>query len=74
MANFIVSTDTCVDLPKSYLEQRGVHWIIMKRVLKGKEISEIFNHASDPVSIRQFNSSLYKKISDINLMQTMLLK
>jgi len=43
MKNFIVSTDSCVDLHKSYLEKHGVYYIIMKRVLNGKEVGEIFN-------------------------------
>jgi DegV family protein with EDD domain len=41
--SFIISTDSCVDMHKSYLAKHGIHCIIMKRVLDGKEIGELYN-------------------------------
>jgi len=42
-ANFIISTDSCVDLFKGYLNKRGVHCITMKYVINGVEIGEHYN-------------------------------
>ena len=43
MAKFIISTDTCADLPKSFYEENGIQYIILKRILKEQEISECFD-------------------------------
>ena len=43
MAKFIISTDSSVDLFKSELAKKNVYYIIMKRILDGKEIGEIFD-------------------------------
>ena len=43
MNKFIISTDSCVDLYKSYLNDNNVYCITMRRVLNGKEISEHFD-------------------------------
>jgi DegV family protein with EDD domain len=40
---FVISADTCADLPKSWYEKNGVFYIIMKRVLNGREIAECFD-------------------------------
>ena len=42
-SNFIISTDSCVDLYKSYLEKNGVHSITMKWIVNGTENSKHFN-------------------------------
>jgi len=44
---FEISADTCCDHRKSYLEEHGVHYIVMKRILNGKEIAEIFDTDED---------------------------
>ena len=41
--NFTISTDSCCDHFKSYLEKNNVPCIILKRVLNGKEISELYD-------------------------------
>jgi len=43
MKNFIVSCDTCADMPKSWYESNGVSYVIMRRVLNGTESSECFD-------------------------------
>lgn len=40
---FIISTDSSADIYKSNLLQKNIHCIIMKRVLKGKEFSELYD-------------------------------
>jgi len=40
---FIISTDSCCDHKKSYLEENNVPCIILKRVLNGKEIGELYD-------------------------------
>ena len=47
MKNFIISTDSCVDLYKSSLIKQGVYSITMKRVLGGKELGEHFDSAKE---------------------------
>jgi len=47
MKNFIISTDSCTDLFKSFLNKNGVRFIIMKRVLNGKEIGELYDSAGE---------------------------
>ena len=47
MAKFIISTDSCVDLFKSYLNDNNVYCITMRRVLDGKEISEHFDSEAE---------------------------
>lgn len=44
---FIISTDSCCDLYKSYLANNNVHCIILKRVLNGKELSELYDSAEE---------------------------
>jgi len=43
MSKFIVSTDSCVDHFKSYLEKNNVYCIVLKRILNGKEMGELYN-------------------------------
>ena len=43
MKNFIVSCDTSADMPKSWYEKNGVHYIVMKRILNGQDITECFD-------------------------------
>ena len=43
MKNFIISTDSCVDIFKTTLEKNNVHCLVMKRALDGKEIGELFD-------------------------------
>lgn len=40
---FAISTDSCCDHYKNYLEQNNVFCIILKRVLNGKEINELYD-------------------------------
>jgi len=47
MTNFIVSCDTCADMPKSWYEKNRVQYIIMKRILNGQEIAECFDKDSE---------------------------
>ena len=44
---FIVSCDTCADMPRSWYEKNGVHYIILKRIINGNEISECFDGDED---------------------------
>lgn len=44
---FIISTDSCCDLYKTFLNNNDVHCIIMKRVLNGKELSELYDSAEE---------------------------
>ena len=45
--NFIVSTDTCADMPRSWYEKNGVKYAIMKRILGGRELTECFDTDAD---------------------------
>ena len=47
MKNFIISTDSCTDLFRSFLTKNGVRYIVMKRVLNGKEIGELYDSAGE---------------------------
>ncbi|MDR0462052.1 MAG: DegV family protein [Christensenellaceae bacterium] len=47
MSNFIVSTDSCADMTPSWYKKNDVQYIVMKRVLGGKEISEVFEKDSE---------------------------
>jgi DegV family protein with EDD domain len=40
MSNFIVSCDTCADMPRSWYEKNKVPYIIMKRVVNGEVVGE----------------------------------
>lgn len=44
---FIISTDTCADVYKSFCEKNKIHYIIMKRIVNGCEIGEIFDSEAD---------------------------
>lgn len=41
--NFIISTDSCCDHFASYLRENNVYCIILKRVLNGKELVELYD-------------------------------
>lgn len=43
MAKFSISTDSSMDLHKSYLQKNGVYCINIKRVVDGEEISELYD-------------------------------
>jgi len=43
MRKFIISTDSCVDHYKSYLQKNNVYCIIMKRILNGQEMGELYD-------------------------------
>ena len=43
MARFIISADSSCDHYKSYLAKNNIHCLVMKRVLNGKEISELYD-------------------------------
>ena len=43
MKNFVISCDSCADMPRSWYEQNGVHYIVMKRILNGVEYTECFD-------------------------------
>ena len=45
--HFIVTCDTCADMPKSWYEKNDVPYIIMRRILGGKEINECFDKDSE---------------------------
>ena len=47
MNKFIISTDSCVDLFKSYLNERNIYCITMKRILNGREIEEHFDSTKE---------------------------
>ena len=57
MNKFIISTDSCIDVYKSYLNQHNVYCITMKRVLDGKEIEEHFDTAEE---FEEFYESMKK--------------
>jgi len=40
---FIISTDSSADCFKSFLKENNVHCIVMKRILDGKEIGELYD-------------------------------
>ena len=41
--NFIISTDSCCDHMKSYLKDNNVYCIVLKRILNGKEINDLYD-------------------------------
>jgi len=45
--NFIISTDSCCDHYKSYLDKQNVYCIILKRILNGKEFVELYDSADE---------------------------
>jgi len=47
MAKFIISVDTSADLFKSFMEKNKIHYLVMKRVVDGKELSEVYNSDKD---------------------------
>ncbi|MCL1900851.1 MAG: DegV family protein [Firmicutes bacterium] len=47
LGKFIVSTDSCADFFKSYLEKRNIYCITVKRILKGKKLGEIYDSAEE---------------------------
>lgn len=50
LGKFIISTDSCADFFKSYLEKKKVYCIPVKHILKGKKIGEIYD------SIEEFDN------------------
>jgi len=47
MAKFVISIDTSADLYKDFMEKNKVYYLVMKRVLNGKELSEVYNSDND---------------------------
>jgi len=47
MAKFIISVDTSADLYKDFMEKNKIHYLVMKRILDGKEIGEVYNSDKD---------------------------
>jgi DegV family protein with EDD domain len=47
MAKFIISVDTSADMYKDFMEKNKIHYLVMKRVLEGKEIGEVYNSDKD---------------------------
>lgn len=47
MKNFIVSTDSCADFFKSYLENNNVYCITVKRISNGKKIGELYDSTDE---------------------------
>lgn len=47
MSKFIISTDSCADLFKSYLEEKNVYSIILKRITGGVVSEELFDSYSE---------------------------
>lgn len=47
MANFIISTDSCVDHFKSYLSEKNVHYIILKRITNSIETEEMYDSETE---------------------------
>ena len=47
MNHFIISTDSCVDLFKSSLAERNIYCIMLKRIVDGKETSELYDSESE---------------------------
>ncbi|MCL2797976.1 MAG: DegV family protein [Firmicutes bacterium] len=47
MAKFIISTDSCVDLYKSVLEKQNIYYIMLKRVVNGKESAEMYDSEAE---------------------------
>jgi len=45
--NFIISTDSCCDHYKSYLDKQNIYCIILKRILNGKEYIELYDSAEE---------------------------
>ena len=45
--NFIISTDSCCDHFKSYLDKHNVYCIILKRILNGKEFVELYDSVEE---------------------------
>lgn len=43
MGKFTISTDSCVDVFKSYLEENKVHYIILKRITDGEAKEELYD-------------------------------
>ncbi|MCL1901006.1 MAG: DegV family protein [Firmicutes bacterium] len=44
---FIISTDTSADCFKSFLKENNVYCIIMKRIIDGKEIGELYDSVAE---------------------------
>ena len=47
MSKFLISTDSCVDLFKSYLEKKQVSCICLKRITNGVESAELYDSAEE---------------------------
>jgi len=47
MAKFVISVDTSADLYKNFMEANKIHYLVMKRVLNGKELGEVYNSEQD---------------------------
>jgi len=47
IGNFTISTDSCVDFFKSYLEKKNVYCITVKRILKGIKLGEIYDSSEE---------------------------
>jgi len=47
MAKFVISVDTSADMYKDVMEKNKIHYLVMKRVVDGKELSEVYNADKD---------------------------
>ena len=57
MSKFLLSTDSCVDLFKSYLEKNNVGYVILKRITDGTAKSELYDSDEE---YRQFYEEIKK--------------
>ena len=47
MSKFILSTDSSADLFKSFLKENNIYCIVMKRILDGREIAELYDSTAE---------------------------
>lgn len=47
MSKFIISTDSSSDFYKSTLRRNNIYCIVMKRIIKGKEVSELYDSVKE---------------------------
>lgn len=47
MAKFTISTDSCVDSYKTQLEKNNIRYIILKRIVNGNEIEEMYDNEKE---------------------------
>ena len=47
LGKFVISTDSCADFYKSYLEKKNIYCVTVKRVVKGKKLGEIYDSTEE---------------------------